>query len=236
MARSRGSSRMDTRKARYLLGKRLLDVLVSLLLSPVLALMIPIMWIAGIIEGCPSLFFRQTRVGLGGEKISIVKFRTLGGTRGFWLTDSVLKGARLLALDELPQILMVLNGQMTCVGPRPLLHEDLYQYCEVGNSLVAQAIAMRQALMPGLTGVSQISMTARRRSGIAYWRMLGYDLWYFNNASGMVDLLVLLFTPVYLFSLGRLCLPAGGSRGAAQFAEEGEKVESQADLIGAPCD
>lgn len=199
-------------------GQRLLDLAVAIVLLPALLLSAPILGIAGRRAGHSSLLFRQDRVGRGGRTLGIRKFRTLPDGRET-CTSRFFHIVRSLGLDELPQILLLARGTMACVGPRPLLPRDLLPPDVPADANVREAIRIRQSVKPGLTGVSQTLERHRGRRGDAYWRMLEADVWYATHRSLALDLLVLLFTPLYLVSGGRLRFPrrliAGEPRRAA---------------------
>lgn len=202
-------------------GQRLLDVAVAVVLLPALLLCAPILGIAGRRAGHSSLFFGQDRVGRGGRMLRIRKFRTLPDGRET-CANRFFHAVRSLGLDELPQILLLARGTMACVGPRPLLPRDLLPQDAPPDARVREAIRIRQSVKPGLTGVSQTLERCRGRRGDAYWRMLEADVWYATHRSFALDLLVLLVTPVYLASGGRLRFPgrlvAGEARRAARDA------------------
>ena len=96
---------------------------------------------------------------------------------------------------------------MSIIGPRPLLREELYQHRQSGDSSLLRAIELRQSLKPGMTGLSQTSIAVRTRRGSAYWAMLEQDMWYVMNRTIRLDILVLMFTPLYLLSAGRILFP-----------------------------
>lgn len=182
--------------------KRLLDVLFSLL---ALALLSPLMIAAAVViaaeSGTPVLF-RQVRIGLGGREFAMCKFRTMvhdAAALGPYhtLTDDprITRSGRFLrrtSIDELPQLLNVLAGDMSLVGPRP----DL----PVQRSLYSEADwAARCSVRPGITGLAQ----ALIRSGGAEGERLSLDLRYVRERSLLLDLKILWLT------LGRL-----GGKGA----------------------
>lgn len=164
-------------------GKRLFDLLAgtlaAVLLSPVLALA------AGSIKASSSgpVLFRQTRIGLGERPFSLLKFRTMThrhrvpDRQTFWddpETTSVGKWLRRFKLDELPQLLNVIRGEMSLVGPRPCLPDLLNTIDEAGRE--------RFLVRPGLTGLAQvngnvyISWEERWRFDADYVRRLSFSL------------------------------------------------------------
>jgi len=188
--------------------KRLLDIIGALvgliLLSPVIALL----WV--LIRrnlGAPVLF-RQTRPGKDGVPFEMVKFRTMkdgDGPDGTPLPDSerlTPLGAKLRSssLDELPELWNVLKGEMSLVGPRPLLMEYLPLYSE--------RQARRHALRPGVTGWAQIN----GRNAISWPQKFELDVWYVENRSLALDLKIIALTVKKVLKrpcLGRYCCGHG---------------------------
>ena len=170
--------------------KRLLDVTLSLLaivlLSPlVLALTLLVRLRLG-----PPSFFRQTRPGLAGRPFVLYKFRTMTDGRdaaGDLLSDekrltrfgAFLRGT---SLDELPELINVLRGEMSLVGPRPLLMEYLDRY--------TPEQARRHAVPPGITGWAQVN----GRNAISWEEKFVLDIWYVDHVSFGLDLKILLST------------------------------------------
>jgi len=174
----------------YPLVKRALDVVGAgvalVVLSPVLAL-ISIVVRATI--GSPILF-RQLRPGIGGKPFHMVKFRTMTDARdasGNLLPDEArLTGfggmLRRTSLDELPELWNVLRGDMSLVGPRPLLMQYLARY--------TAEQARRHEVKPGLTGWAQIN----GRNAISWDKKFELDVWYVDHQSLMLDLRILCAT------------------------------------------
>lgn len=171
----------------YLRWKRLLDAAVALVC---LVGFLPVMILVGIVvlldSGGPVIFWQQ-RPGAGGRPIKVLKFRTMGPARdaaGRALSDAervseVGRLLRRLRLDELPQILNVLSGDMSFVGPRPLLPVDQ-----------PSAPAARLQFRPGLTGWAQI----KGGRHISSEDKAALDLWYIKNASFRLDVMILAHT------------------------------------------
>jgi len=136
------------------------------------------------------IFFCQIRPGLNGHPFTIYKFRTMSeqvDTVGNTLPDGVRltslgRFLRNTSLDEIPQLFNVLNGDMSLVGPRPLLMEYLPLYS------VEQA--RRHLVRPGITGWAQV----HGRNTISLEDKLSLDMWYVENASFAVDLKILFIT------------------------------------------
>ena len=172
------------------LSKRVFDILVSIvvlvLLSPIL-LIISILLLA--IEGTP-LFFCQDRPGLGGRIFKICKFRTMKDKQspsGENLPDEERITAfgrflRRTSLDELPELFNVIKGEMSLVGPRPLLVKYLERY--------SPEQARRHEVLPGITGWAQI----HGRNAINWDEKFQLDLWYVAHWSLWLDIRILFNT------------------------------------------
>jgi len=136
--------------------------------------------------GAP-VFFRQKRPGLHGEPFAIWKFRTMTDARrtdGTLLPDSdrltgVGRFLRASSLDELPQLLNVLKGEMSLVGPRPLLMQYLARY--------SPRQARRHDVVPGITGLAQV----RGRNSLSWEEKFELDVQYVENWSLLLDLQIL---------------------------------------------
>ena len=170
--------------------KRMLDILLSLcilvLLSPVYAVLIVLVRIK---LGSP-VFFKQERPGLNGEIFTLYKFRTMTDARdkdGKLLPDkdrltSFGKFLRSSSLDELPEFFNILKGDMSFIGPRPLLVSYLPYYTERES--------LRHTVRPGLSGLAQVS----GRNFIDWDRRLAKDVEYVEGLSLRMDLRVLLLS------------------------------------------
>ena len=134
--------------------------------------------------GHPVLF-RQTRPGLGGRPFTMVKFRTMREPHGEQVTTDESRitrfGAllRRTSLDELPELLNVLKGDMSLVGPRPLLDQYLDRY--------SSQQARRHEVKPGITGLAQVN----GRNAISWEERLDLDVWYVDHQSLILDLRIL---------------------------------------------
>lgn len=171
-------------------GKRWLDLALAGGALAVLAL--PMLVLAALVRwrlGSPVLF-RQTRPGLGGRLFAMVKFRTMTDARdaeGRLLPDNVrlTRFGRLLratSLDELPELWNVLRGEMSLVGPRPLLVEYLDRY--------TAEQARRHDSLPGITGWAQVN----GRNALSWEEKFALDVWYVDHVSLALDLQILLKT------------------------------------------
>ncbi|MEC5424027.1 sugar transferase [Virgibacillus sp. C22-A2] len=170
--------------------KRVMDIVISLTLLTVFS---PIIFIVAVIirvrMGTPILF-RQLRPGLNSKPFYLYKFRTMTkqlDDKGRELPDGTRltplgKRLRRLSLDEFPQLINVLRGEMALVGPRPLLMEYLPLYNEKQRS--------RQSVKPGITGWAQIN----GRNAITWEEKFNLDQWYVNNQSIYIDCKILLLT------------------------------------------
>ncbi len=143
----------------------------------------------GLTMGRP-IFFRQRRPGLGGEPFILIKFRTMrppspgeeriGNDEG--RITAVGKLLRSTSIDELPTLLNVLRGDMSLVGPRPLLMRYLKRY--------SPEQARRHEVRPGITGWAQIN----GRNAVDWHQRLAHDVWYVDNHSLWLDLKILVRT------------------------------------------
>lgn len=177
-----------------MVAKRLFDLVLILVLSPLVALLYAVISsLVAIYLGRPVLF-RQKRPGLKGKPFSIVKFRTMTDEReesGKLLPDEVRltrfgKFLRSTSLDELPEIYNVLRGDMSLVGPRPLLMEYLDRY--------SKEQARRHDVLPGITGLAQ----AKGRNALRWEEKFAYDIEYVDNQSIRLDLKILALTALSL--------------------------------------
>ncbi|PGS52656.1 sugar transferase [Bacillus sp. AFS041924] len=170
--------------------KRVIDLIISLTL---LILLFPILIVVAIVirlkMGSPILFTQQ-RPGLFGKPFSLYKFRTMSNLydeQGNLLSDekrlSVLgKFIRKYSLDEFPQLLNILKGEMSLVGPRPFLMEYLSLYTKDQMS--------RHNVKPGITGWAQVN----GRNEITWEEKFKLDIWYVENHNTMLDLKILFLT------------------------------------------
>jgi len=170
--------------------KRALDILVAtvalIMLSPVFLILALVVRLR---MGTPVLF-RQRRPGVGGEPFELIKFRSMTdarNARGELLPDEQRLPAtgRLLrssSLDELPELWNVLRGDMSLVGPRPLLMEYLPLY--------SSRQARRHNVRPGLTGWAQIN----GRNSLSWEDKFELDVWYVENQSLCLDCRIILRT------------------------------------------
>ncbi|WP_309083906.1 sugar transferase [Chelativorans sp.] len=170
--------------------KRFVDIVGSALLLLLLLPLIAV--IASLVRlrlGSPSIF-RQTRPGKNARPFQLLKFRTMTDARradGTLLPDSerLTEFGRFLrstSLDELPELWNVLKGDMSLVGPRPLLMEYLPLY--------SNEQARRHEVRPGLTGWAQVN----GRNALSWEEKFAYDVWYVDNQSLWLDMKILAMT------------------------------------------
>jgi len=191
--------------------KRLFDLFVTLagltLLLPILLVLALLVWIK---HGAP-VFFCQTRPGMGGRPFKMVKFRTMTDKRdtsGNLLPDEQRltgfgKIMRSTSLDELPELINVLKGEMSIVGPRPLLMQYLERY--------SPEQARRHEVRPGITGWAQVN----GRNAISWEEKFKLDVWYVDKQSFRVDIKIILMTIQKV--LKREGISGGGCETMAEF-------------------
>ena len=170
--------------------KRLFDIVVVGITAPIWGMIVLILAVLVRKRLGSPVFFRQERPGLHGQIFRLMKFRTMTDQRdekGNLLPDaqrltSFGKWLRSTSLDELPELLLVLKGDMSLVGPRPLL----VQYLPLYNKEQAR----RHDVRPGLTGWAQIN----GRNAISWEQKFALDVWYVDNQSLWLDIKILLLT------------------------------------------
>jgi lipopolysaccharide/colanic/teichoic acid biosynthesis glycosyltransferase len=163
-----------------------------IILSPFIVFMAVVLAIVN--KGNP--FFRQSRPGRNGKTFHIIKFKTMHDKidkDGKLLPDSqrlhwIGRLIRKASIDELPQLINVLKGDMSLVGPRPLLAEYLLQHNEEHQK--------RHDVRPGITGWAQVN----GRNAINREQKIEFDLWYVENLSFLLDLKILWLTLLKVFS------------------------------------
>ena len=171
-------------------AKRLFDVALSL---AALIILLPLIGVIAVLVrtrlGTPVLF-RQQRPGLGGRPFTIIKFRTMTDVRdaqGNLLSDAerLTRFGRFLrstSLDELPELWNVLRGDMSLVGPRPLLMQYLPRY--------TPEQARRHEVRPGVTGWAQVN----GRNALSWEQKFALDVWYVDHVSLRLDAKIIALT------------------------------------------
>lgn len=172
------------------MGKRLFDILVGgLLLLIFTPLLLVLALLVRVKLGSP-IFFRQGRAGRNGQEFKMIKFRSMTDGRdanGNLLPDDERlprfgKILRATSLDELPELINVVKGDMSLVGPRPLLTRYLDRYTPEQNR--------RHEVRPGITGWAQVN----GRNNLAWEDRFVLDVWYVDNKSLLLDLKILWMT------------------------------------------
>lgn len=172
------------------IGKRSIDILLSLIGIIVFAPFFLLIMIALLVTNSGKVFFIQERPGFKERSFRLIKFKTMNDQKdekGNLLpnhirTTSVGAFLRQTSLDEIPQLFNVLNGDMSLVGPRPLL----FKYLPLYNSNQSR----RHEVRPGITGWAQVN----GRNTISWTKKFEYDVYYVDNYSLLLDFKILLLT------------------------------------------
>ena len=170
--------------------KRFIDIVLSLLALVILSPLLIVLAVLVRIKLGSPVIFRQLRPGYKGRIFGLMKFRTMTDERddeGELLPDEVRltefgKKLRATSLDELPEFINILKGDMSFVGPRPLLVQYLPLYNEEQ--------AHRHDVLPGLTGWAQVN----GRNAISWEKKFEYDVWYTRHISFLLDLKIVMMT------------------------------------------
>jgi lipopolysaccharide/colanic/teichoic acid biosynthesis glycosyltransferase len=170
--------------------KRVLDVLVAAMATVIISPLLAVIALLVFVKLGTPVFYRQERPGMNGKPFDLIKFRSMleaYDTAGRPLPNEqrVTRFGQLLrslSLDELPELWNILKGDMSLVGPRPLLTDYLPLYNE--------RQFRRHEVKPGLTGWSQIN----GRNSISWEEKFELDVWYVDNASFSLDLKILFMT------------------------------------------
>jgi putative colanic acid biosynthesis UDP-glucose lipid carrier transferase len=188
----------------YAAAKRVLDLLIAV---PALLFVAPLLLIVALLirrDSRGPAMFRQTRLGLNGRPFHILKFRTMNVLEnGEEVVQVERNDARITrvgaflratSIDELPQLLNVISGDMSLVGPRPhaIAHDMHY-------AALIPEYELRQSVKPGITGWAQVN---GHRGGTPKLSMMqrrvDFDLWYAGHASVLLDMLIIVRTPIEL--------------------------------------
>lgn len=170
--------------------KRLFDIAVSSIALIVLSPLIVLVSLLIVLKLGRPVFFRQVRPGLDGKPFQMVKFRSMSDKRsaeGELLSDEARLGKfgqflRSSSLDELPELWNVLKGEMSLVGPRPLLMQYLPLY--------SPHQARRHEVRPGITGLAQV----KGRNSLSWPEKFDLDVWYVDHRSIWLDIRILALT------------------------------------------
>lgn len=177
--------------------KRIIDIILSIIglviASPILLLVIIMLLISH--KSIYGVFFFQDRPGKDSKIYKVIKFKTMNDKKnaeGCLLSDAerltvVGKFVRSLSIDELPQLINVLKGDMSLVGPRPLMVKYLPLY--------SQEQARRHEVRPGITGWAQIN----GRNNISWKKKFELDLWYVDHIVFLLDCKILFLTVLKVF-------------------------------------
>lgn len=199
-------------------AKRLLDLALVL---PGLVLAAPLMLLVALLVRLglgPGVIFRQTRPGLDAKPFTILKFRTMrhgDGPDAERLTP-LGRLLRKTSLDELPELWNVARGDMSLVGPRPLLLDYLPRY--------SPEQARRHEVRPGVTGLAQVS----GRNALSWEERLALDVWYVDNRSLLLDLRILGRTVLAVLSGRGVSAPGEATMGAFMGTGETPAVQGPA--------
>jgi lipopolysaccharide/colanic/teichoic acid biosynthesis glycosyltransferase len=188
-------------------GKRMMDVVLASLL---LLLFLPLLVLTALLlawQNRGPVFFRQHRPGQNRRPFRIFKFQTMTNLRdaaGHLLPDSdrLTRLGRLVrasSMDELPQLLNVLRGDMSLIGPRPLLLEYLPLYSPEQDR--------RHEVRPGITGWAQVN----GRNAISWEQKFAYDTWYVQHLSFWLDLKILLLTLLRVLAARHINAPGSAT-------------------------
>lgn len=194
--------------ARYI--KRILDIVLSLSAIVILSPILLILYILVRVKLGSPVLFKQERPGRKEEIFTLCKFRTMTDKRdeqGKFLPDEVrlTKFGKLLrstSLDELPELFNILKGDMSIIGPRPLLVRYLPWYTESERH--------RHDVRPGLTGLAQVN----GRNALGWEDRFRYDLEYVNHCSFIMDIKIIMMT------VGKVLKRSGTLSGAEQTVED----------------
>lgn len=170
--------------------KRILDFIVSLVLCVIFSPLLVIISIIMYREHSMDPFFQQVRPGKNGKVFMLIKFRTMDTRKdssGNLLPDNerftkIGKFLRKTSLDELPQLFNVLKGDMSLIGPRPLLVEYIGRYNEIQNR--------RHEVLPGITGWAQVN----GRNAISWNEKFKLDVWYVDHVNFLLDMRICFLT------------------------------------------
>jgi undecaprenyl phosphate N,N'-diacetylbacillosamine 1-phosphate transferase len=176
---------MIMNRSKYVFWKRIADFVFAIVLLVIFIPLFLLIILLVAIDQKIEVFFIQNRVGFQKKVFRIFKFKTIQQSGKI---SKIGKALRKIGLDELPQLLNIINGDMSFVGPRPLVIDYDHLYTDEQS--------LRYLVLPGLTGLVQVS-----GGNLLSWRLrFKYDLFYFRNQSFKLDCLILIKTVVILFT------------------------------------
>jgi exopolysaccharide biosynthesis polyprenyl glycosylphosphotransferase len=192
----------------YAWAKRVLDLAIAV---PALVVLSPLLAIVAVIirlDSDGSALFRQIRLGLDGKPFSIFKFRTMTvQENGDVIRQASRNDARVTrpgrflrtsSIDELPQLLNVIRGEMSIIGPRPhaRAHDEMF-------AKLIDCYTQRQGVKPGITGWAQVhGLRGETPTTDAMRARVDYDIWYVHNANFALDIEILFRTVAEIFRSG----------------------------------
>jgi lipopolysaccharide/colanic/teichoic acid biosynthesis glycosyltransferase len=170
--------------------KPVFDFIIALFSFLILFPLFLIIWITLFFTNRGKVFFFQTRPGKNEKLFKVIKFRTMNDRKddaGNLLSDEERltvagKFIRKTSLDEIPQLINIIKGDMSLIGPRPLLVDYLPLYNEIQKR--------RHEVKPGITGWAQVN----GRNAISWEQKFDYDLWYIDNVCFLLDLKIFFLT------------------------------------------
>ncbi|OUQ14432.1 sugar transferase [Massilimicrobiota sp. An142] len=186
--------------------KRIFDIIISLIALIILSPILCVLTVVGFFQMKGNPFFYQERPGKNGKIFGLIKFRSMSNAKdknGKLLPDNVRlnsygKLIRKLSLDELPELINILKGDMSIVGPRPLAVQYLPYYNDEEKR--------RHDVLPGLTGLAQIN----GRNCVNWPERFAYDIEYVDNVSFMLDVKIILKTVVKVVKKSDIAVRASG--------------------------
>lgn len=177
----------------YIVIKRILDLLISLVLVILLSPLFLIVSIAIKLDSPGPVLYKQTRTGLNGKDFTLLKFRSMSADNDvydFKTGDRITKVGQFIrktSLDELPQLINIMRGDMTFIGPRPWLNKYYKYFTDYQKQ--------RNLVRPGITGLAQVS----GRKDLRILDRIEYDVEYVNNISLRNDLIIFIKTIYVIF-------------------------------------
>jgi putative colanic acid biosynthesis UDP-glucose lipid carrier transferase len=192
----------ETERFRYLLLKRSFDMVISsLVIVLVLSWLIPLLAIIIRLDSKGGVFFIQRRVGYRGRSFPCIKLRTMYVNKEAHSRQAVENDIRITRvgdflrksnLDELPQFINVLLGQMSIVGPRPHMHKDCTTFAEM-----VETYEFRHLMRPGITGLAQVKgYRGPAQHFESIFRRYQWDAFYIRNAGFWLDLRIMYRTAI----------------------------------------